>query len=240
MNRDEFLRKSRAVKASQVHFVWGKNPPACTVCGGFHSAGNGCNVAVNLKRVADEAGPVLKGIGEVLTAASRIQSELAKGKDCTNFVQTAGEILKRLNGALDSSKQRLKTSTLNQPRMQDTQTMQAHPANDSQKTTVADIIAQKNVTQGNPDNLCHSWERHGESKRGSSCPFSHPDAYKGTKKVPGGSGAQPAKTTGPAATAPAVPTVVPTAQADGPVANTLCKQCNEKERYREGGKVHPY
>jgi hypothetical protein len=77
------------------------------------------------------------------------------------------------------------------------------------------------------------------SKRGGSCPFSHPDAYKGTKKGPGGAGAQPA-TTGPAATAPAVPTAVPTAQADGTVAGTLCKQCNKKERYREGGKFHPY
>jgi hypothetical protein len=58
--------------------------------------------------------------------------------------------------------------------------------------------------------------------------------------VPGGAGAQPAKTTGPAATAPAVSTAVPTAQIDGPVAGTLCKQCNKKERYREGGKTHPY
>ncbi len=202
---------------------------------------------MNLKRVTDEAGPVLKGIGEVLTAASRIQSELAKGKDCgdiygklTNFVQTAGEMLKSLNGALDSSKQRLKTLTLNQPRMQDTQTMQAHPANDSPKTTVAGIIAQKNENQGKPGNLCYAWERHGECKRGSSCPFSHPDAYKGTKKAPGGAGAQPAKTTGPEATAPAVPTAVPTAQVDGPVAGTLCKQWNKKERYREGGKTHPH
>ena len=117
--------------------------------------------------------------------------------------------------------------------MQDTQNIQAHPANDSPKTTVAGIIAQKNVNQGKPGNLCYSWERHGECKRGSSCPFSHPDAYKGTKKVPGGAGAQPAKTT------PAVPTVVPTTQVDGPVAGTLCKQCNKKERYR-GGKTHPY
>ncbi len=241
MDRDEWLRRSRG---NQVHFVRGVNPPPCTVCGGFHSAANGCNVAVNLKRVADEAGPVLKDIGEVLTAVSKIQSELAKGKDCgevfgnlTNFVQTGGEMLKRLNGALDYSKQRLKTSTLNQPRMQDTQAL---PASDSPKTTVADIITQKNVNQGKPGNLCYGWERHGEYKRGVSFPFSHPDAYKGTKKGPGGAGAQPAKTTGPAATAPAVPTVVPTAQADGPVANTLCKQCNKKERYREGGKVHPY
>jgi hypothetical protein len=155
------------------------------VCGGFHSATNGCNVAVNLKRVADEAAPVLKGIGEVLTAASKIQCELAKGKDCgevfgklTNFVQTGGEILKCLNGTLDYSKQRLKTSTMNQPRMQE---------------------------------------------RGDSCPFSHPDAFKGTKKGPGGAGEQPAKTTGPAGTAPAVPTAVPTTEVDGPVANTLCK-----------------
>ncbi len=37
-----------------------------------------------------------------------------------------------------------------------------------------------------------------------------------------------------------MPTAVPTAHADGPVANTLCKKCNKKERYREGGKVHPY
>ncbi len=65
VDRDEFLRKSRAAKASQAHFVRGINPSAYTVCGGFHSAANGCNVAVNLKRVADEAGPVLKGIGEV-------------------------------------------------------------------------------------------------------------------------------------------------------------------------------
>ncbi len=124
--------------------------------------------------------------------------------------------------------------------MQDTQNIQAHLANDSPKTTVAGIIAQKNVNQGKPGNLCYSWERHGECKRGSSCPFSHPDAYKGTKKEPGGAGAQQAKTTGPAATAPAVPTAVPTAQVDGPVAGTLCKQCNKKERYREGGKTHPY
>jgi hypothetical protein len=103
-------------------------------------------------------------------------------------------MLKRLNGALDSSKQRLKTSTLNQPRLQDTQTMQAHPADDSPKTTAASIMAQKNVNQDKPGNLCYSWERHGECKRGSSCPFSHPDAYKGTKKLPGGAGAQPAKT----------------------------------------------
>ena len=226
MDRDEWLRRSRG---NQVHFVRGVNPPPCTVCGGFHSATNGCNVAVNLKRVADEAGPVLKGIGEVLTAASKIQSELAKGKDCgevfgklTNFVQTGGEMLKRLNGALDYSKQRLKTSTLNQPRMQDTQAL---PASDSPKTTVTGIIAQKNVNQGKPGNLCYGWERHGEYKRGVSFPFSHPDAYKGTKKGPGGAGAQPAKTTGPAATEPVVPTAVPTAQADGPVANTLCKQC---------------
>ena len=41
----------------------------------------------------------------VLAAASKIQSELAKGKDCgdvygklTNFVQTGGDMLKRLNG----------------------------------------------------------------------------------------------------------------------------------------------
>jgi hypothetical protein len=49
VDRDEFLRKSREVKASQAHFVEGINPPACTVCGGFHSATNGCNVGVNLK-----------------------------------------------------------------------------------------------------------------------------------------------------------------------------------------------
>ena len=58
--------KCRAARANQVNFVRGVNPPACSVCGGFHSAANGCNVAVNLKRVADEAGPVLKGIGEGL------------------------------------------------------------------------------------------------------------------------------------------------------------------------------
>jgi hypothetical protein len=69
---------------------------------------------------------------------------LAKGKDCgdihgklTDFVQTAVGMLKRLHGALDSAKQRVKISTLNQPRVQDTQDMQAHPANDSPKTTVA-------------------------------------------------------------------------------------------------------
>jgi hypothetical protein len=112
------------------------------MCGGFHPTSSGCNVEVNLKRVADEAGPVLKGIGEC--------------------------------------------------------------------------------------------------KRGDSCPFSHPETYKGTKKVPVGAGAQPAKTTGPEATAPDVPTAVPTAQIDGPVAGTLCKQCKKKERYREGGKTHPY
>jgi hypothetical protein len=39
-------------------------------------------VSVNLKRVADESGPVLKGIGEVLVAESRIQSELVKDKNC--------------------------------------------------------------------------------------------------------------------------------------------------------------
>ena len=54
----------------------------------------------------------------VLAAASKIQSELAKGKDCgevygklTHFMQTAGEMLKRLNGAVELSKQRLKTSS---------------------------------------------------------------------------------------------------------------------------------
>jgi hypothetical protein len=141
--------------------VCGVNPPPCTVCGNFHSEANGCNVAVNLKRVADEAGPVLKGIGEVLTTSSKIQSELEKGKDCvevygkfTNFVQTGGEILKRLTGALDYSKQNLKTSTLNQPRMQDTQSL---PVSDSPKTTVGDIITQKNVNQGKPGNLCYGW-----------------------------------------------------------------------------------
>ena len=61
MDRDEWIRKSRAARANQVNFVRGVNPPPCSVCGGFHSAANGCNVAVNLKRVADEAGPVLKG-----------------------------------------------------------------------------------------------------------------------------------------------------------------------------------
>ena len=66
MDRDEWIRRSRAARANQVNFVRGVNPPACSVCGGFHSAANGCNVAVNLKRVADEAGPVLKGIGEGL------------------------------------------------------------------------------------------------------------------------------------------------------------------------------
>jgi len=66
-------------------------------------------------------------------------------------------MLKRLNGALDSAKQRVKISTLNQPRVQDTQDMQAHPATDSPKTTVAGIIAQKNVNQGKPGNLCYSW-----------------------------------------------------------------------------------
>ncbi len=192
---------------------------------------------MNLKRVADEAGPVLKGIGEVLAASSRIQSELAKGKDCgdihdklTDFVQTAGGILKRLNGTLDSAKQRVKISTLNQPRVQDTQDTQTHPDNDSPKTTVAGIIAKKNVNQGKPPNLCYGWERHGECNRGDSCPFLHPEAYKGTKKVPGGAGAQPVKTTGPAATAAVVPTAVPTTQIDGPVAGTLFKHCNKKER----------
>jgi hypothetical protein len=89
-------------------------------------------------------------------------------------------MLKRLNGALDSAKQRVKISTLNQPRVQDTQDIQAHPANDSPKTTVAGIIAQKNVNQGKPPNLCYAWEKHGECKRGDSCKFSHPEAYKGT------------------------------------------------------------
>ncbi len=37
-----------------------------------------------------------------------------------------------------------------------------------------------------------------------------------------------------------MPTVVPTTQVDGPVDGTMCKQCNKKERYREGGKTHPY
>ncbi len=74
--------------------------------------------------------------------------------------------------------------------------MQTHPDNDSPKTSVAGIIAQKNVNQGKPPNLCYAWERHGECKRGDSCPFSHPEANKGTKKVPGGAGAQPTKTTG--------------------------------------------
>ena len=126
---------------------------------------------MNLKRVADEAGPVLKGIGEALAAVSKIQSELAKGKDCgevydklTNFVQTGGDMLKHLNGAVEFSKQRLKTSTLNQPRMQDTQDTQAHPASDSPKTTLAGIIAQKNVNQSKPGNLCYGWEKHGECK----------------------------------------------------------------------------
>jgi hypothetical protein len=158
------------------------------VCGGFHSADNGCNVAVNLKRVSDETAPVLKGIGEVLTATSKIQSELGKGKDCgevfgklTNFVQTGVEMLKCLNGTLDYSKQRLKTSTLNQPRMKDTEAL---PTSDSPKTTVDDINEQKNVNQGKPGNLCYGWERHGECKRGDSCPFSHPDAYKDTRKGP--------------------------------------------------------
>jgi hypothetical protein len=68
-----------------VHFVWGVNPPACSVCSGFHSADNGCNVTVNLKRVSDEAGPVLKGIGEVLAVSSRIQSELPRTKIVTRF-----------------------------------------------------------------------------------------------------------------------------------------------------------
>jgi hypothetical protein len=35
--------------------------------------------------------------------------------------------------------------------------MQVHPVNDSSKTTVASIIAQKNVNQGKPGNLCYSW-----------------------------------------------------------------------------------
>ncbi len=167
------------------------------MCGGFHPTSSGCNVAVNLKRVADEAGPVLKGIGEVLTASSRIQSELVKGKDCgdihgkiTDFVQAAGGMLKSLNGALDSAKQRVKISTLNQRRG-------AHPSNDSPKTTVVGIIAQKNVNQGRSPNLCYAWERHDECERGDSCPFLHLEAYKVTKKVPGGAGSQPAKTTGP-------------------------------------------
>ena len=169
--------------------------------GGFHSQDNGCNVAVNLKRVADEAGPVLKGIGEALAAVSKIQSELAKGKDCgevydklTNFVQTGGDMLKHLKGAVEFSKQRLKTSTMNQPRMQDTQ------------------------------DTSYGLEKNGECKRGSSCPFSHPDVYKGTKKGSGAAGVQPAKPTGPVATAPAVPTTVPwgpTSQGDGPVAGML-------------------
>ncbi len=105
---------------------------------------------------------------------------------------------------------------------------------------MSDIIVQKNVNQGKPGNLCYGWERHGECKRGDSCPFLHPHAYKDTKKGPGDAGAQTAKTTGPAVTVPTVPTPVPTTQADGPVTGTLCKQCNKKRRYREGGKVHPY
>ena len=65
-------------------------------------------------------------------------------------------------------------------------------------------------------------------------------ASEATKEGSGGAEVQAVKTTGSAATAPSVPTAVPTAQADGPVAGTLCKQCNKKERYREGGKVHRY
>jgi hypothetical protein len=80
-----------------------------------------------------------------------------------------------------------------------------NPTNDSPKTKVDGIIKQKNVNQGKSGNLCYSWESHGECKRGSSCPFSHPDAYKGTKKEPGVGGSQPGKTTGPAETTPTVP-----------------------------------
>ncbi len=50
---------------------------------------------------------------------------------------------------------------------------------------MTDIIVQKNVNQGKPGNLCYGWERNGECKRGGGCPFSHPDAYKGTKKMKG-------------------------------------------------------
>ena len=95
-------------------------------------------------------------------------------------------MLKRLNGAVEFSKQRLKNSTLNQPRMQDTQDMQAHPACDSPKTTVAGIIAQKNINQGKPGNLS---------------------------------------------------ILTPCKRRRGRVAQEFK---NKKERYREGGKVHPY
>ncbi len=54
------------------------------MCGGFHSVGNGCNVAVNLKWATDETGPVLKGIGEVLDAVSRIRSEVTKDTGYTD------------------------------------------------------------------------------------------------------------------------------------------------------------
>ena len=62
----------------------------------------------------------------------------------------------------------------------------------------------------------------------------------GNQEGLGGGRVQPVKTSGPAATAPAVPTAVPTPQPDGRVSGTLCKQCDQKERYREDGKVHPY
>ena len=85
MDRDERLHKSMSSRVNQVNFVRGVNPPAFSVCGVFHSVSNGCNEALNLKRVVDESGPVLKGIGEVLTTSSTIQSEPAKGKDCGDY-----------------------------------------------------------------------------------------------------------------------------------------------------------